>query len=142
VRDTDVHFPTGLNPLWDAGRQGVELVAKDRGQFGDALPGWRQAKAWRRPLKNCERIASHLVYRGGPNKEARVQRAVRDDLAAGRALASKANASLLDPCDQPVEAAPWEALAYFHRMLDKPLDRVERRLWKTGSGGAWMGPRW
>jgi hypothetical protein len=128
VLETDVHFPTDLNLLWDAGRKCVDLIEKYRDQFGYALPGWRKAKEWRRQLKNCERTASHIVYRGGPNKEARVKRAVRDYLAVGRDLCAKVQASLLGLCDQPVEAAHWEALAYFHRMLDKHLDLVRRRL--------------
>ena len=53
-----------------------------RDQFGYALPGWRKAKDWRRQLKACERLASQIVYRGGPNKEARMKRAVRDYLAS------------------------------------------------------------
>jgi len=48
----------------------------------------------------------------------------------GRALSAKVQASLLGLCDQPVDAADWEALAYFHRMLDKHLDLVARRLLK------------
>ena len=63
---------------------------------------------------------------GGPNKEARVKRAVRDYLAVGRALAAKVNTSLLGLCDQPVNAAHWEVLEYFHRMLAKHLDLVKR----------------
>ncbi len=128
VLETDVHFPTDLNRLWDAGRKCVDLVVKYRDQLGYALPGWRKAKAWRRQLKTCERVASQIVYRGGPNKEARVQRAVRDYRAVGRELSTKVQASLLGLCDQPVDAADWEALAYFHAMLDKHLDLVERRL--------------
>ena len=128
VLETDVHFPTDLNLLWDAGRKCVDLIEKYRGHLGYALPGWRKAKAWRRQLKNCERAASHIVYRGGPNKEARVKHAVRDYLAVGRALAAKVNASLLGLCDQPVAAAHWEALEYFHRMLAQHLDLVARRL--------------
>jgi hypothetical protein len=128
VLETDVHFPTDLNLLWDAGRKCVDLIVKYRDQLGYALPGWRKAKAWRRQLKGCERLTSHIVYRGGPNKEARVQRAVRDYLAVGRELAAKVHASLLDLCDQPVDAAHWEALEYFQRMLAKHLDLVERRL--------------
>jgi transposase, IS5 family len=62
-----------VNLLWDAGRKCVDLIEKYRDQFGYALPGWRKIKAWRRQLKNCERLASHIVYRGGPNKEARVK---------------------------------------------------------------------
>jgi transposase, IS5 family len=128
VLETDVHFPTDLNLLWDAGRKCVDLVVKYRDQLGYALPGWRKAKEWRRQLKACERTTSQIVYRGGPNKDARVKRAVRDYLAVGRALSGKVQASLLGLCDQPVDAADWEALAYFERMLDKHLDLVERRL--------------
>ena len=57
-----------------------------------------------------------------------MKHAVRDYLAVGRALAAKVNASLLGLCDQPVAAAHWEALEYFHRMLAKHLDLVARRL--------------
>jgi hypothetical protein len=128
VLETDVHFPTDLNLLWDAGRKCVDLIVKYRDQFGYALPGWRKAKAWRRQLKNLERTASHIVYRGGPNKEARMKRAVRDYLAAGRDLSGKVGESLSRLCDQPVELTHWEGLEYFHRMLDKHLDLVERRL--------------
>jgi len=130
VLETDVHFPTDLNLLWDAGRKCVELIVKYRDQFGYALPGWRKAKEWRRQLKNCERTASHIVYRGGPNKEARMKRAVRDYLAVGGELSVKVRESLSSLCDQPVELSHWEALEYFQRMLDKHLDLVERRLLK------------
>jgi hypothetical protein len=128
VLETDVHFPTDLNLLWDAGRKCVDLIVKYRDQFGYALPGWRKAKDWRRQLKACERIASQVVYRGGPNKEARMKKAVRDYLAVGRDLCVKVRASLSRLCDQPVELAHWEALEYFQRMLAKHLDLVERRL--------------
>ena len=106
----------------------MDLIAKYRAQFGYALAGWRKAKEWRRQLKNCERVASRIVYGGGPNKEARVKRAVRKYLSVGRALAAKVNASLLELCEQPVDEAHWEALEYFHRMVAKHLDLVERRL--------------
>jgi hypothetical protein len=128
VLESDVHFPTDLNLLWDAGRKCVDLIEKYRDQMGYALPGWRKAKEWRRQLKSCERITSHIVYRGGPNKEARVKQAVRDYLTVGHALAAKVQASLLGLCEQPVETAHWEALEYFQRMLDKHLDLVNRRL--------------
>jgi transposase, IS5 family len=130
VLETDVHFPTDLNLLWDAGRKCVDLIEKYRDQFGYALPGWRKAKEWRRQLKNCERTASQTHHRGGPNKEARVKRVVREYLAVGRDLSTKVRESLLGLCEQPVSAAHWEALEYFHRMLDKHLDLVERRLLK------------
>ena len=127
VLETDVHFPTDLNLLWDAGRKCVDLVEKLR-RTGYVLPGWRKAKDWRRQLKNLQCTASQVVYRGGPNKAARVQKSVREYLTVGRALAAKVQASLIGLCDQPVDLAAWEALEYFQRMLDKHLDLVARRL--------------
>jgi hypothetical protein len=128
VLETDVHFPTDLNLLWDAGRKCVDLIQKYRDQFGYALPGWRKAKDWRRRFKSLERLTSKTVYGGGAHKEARVRQAVREYLNAGRDLSAKVSASLLGMCDQAVDAAHWEALGYFHAMLDKHLDLVERRL--------------
>ena len=128
VLETDVHFPTDLNLLWDAGRKCVDLIEKYRDQLGYALPGWRKAKDWRRRLKALERVTSKTVHGGGARKEARVRQAVREYLGAGRDLAAKVSASLLSLCDQGVEATLWERLAYFQAMLDKHLDLVQRRL--------------
>jgi IS5 family transposase len=128
VLETDVHFPTDLNLLWDASRKCVDLIEKYRDQLGYALPGWRKAQDWRRRLKGLERAASQVVYGGGANKEARVRAVVRRYLGVGRELSAKVRASLLSLCAQAVDAADWEALAYFHGMLDKHLDLVGRRL--------------
>jgi hypothetical protein len=59
VLETDVHFPTDLNLLWDAGRKCVDLIEGFRAS-GYTLPGWRKAKAWRRQFKNLQRTASSL----------------------------------------------------------------------------------
>lgn len=130
VLETDVHFPTDLNLLWDAGRKCVDLIEKYRDQFGYRLEGWRKAKDWRRRLKALERITSKTVYGGGSGKEARVKSAVREYLESGREFSAKVSASLLALCDQAVDAAHWTALEYFHAMLGKHLDLVERRLIK------------
>ena len=130
VLETDVHFPTDLNLLWDAGRKCVDLIEKYRDQFGYELSGWRKAKNWRSRLKALERITSKTVYGGGANKEARVGKAVRQYLRAGGDLSAKVSTSLLGLCDQAVETEHWERLSYFHGMLDKHLDLVQRRLLK------------
>jgi len=128
VLETDVHFPTDLNLLGDAGRKCVELVEKYRDRFGYARPGWRKAKDWRRRLKALERLTARAVHGGGAVKERRVRQAVRAYVATGCELSAKVGASLLGLCEQPVEFAHGEALAYFHTMLDKHLGLVERRL--------------
>ena len=127
VLETDVHFPTDLSLLWDAGRKCVDLVEGFRAT-GHAMPGWRKFKAWRRQLKNLQRSTSQIVYRGGPNKEARVKSAVREYLAVGQEISGKVRQSLIELCDLSVCASRWEKLVYFHTMLDKHLDLVQRRL--------------
>ena len=57
-----------------------------------------------------------------------MQAAVRDYLAVGGELSAKVRQSLLGLCDQAVDATRWERLAYFHALLDKHLDLVERRI--------------
>ncbi|MBI5383348.1 MAG: hypothetical protein HZA90_01535 [Verrucomicrobia bacterium] len=69
VLETDVHFPTDLNRLWDAGRQCVDLIESFRDHGGAALPGWRKAKDWRRRLKALERITRQAVYGGARRRK-------------------------------------------------------------------------
>lgn len=133
VLETDVHFPTDLNLLWDSGRKCVDLIEKYRDQLGYELPGWRKAKDWRRRLKSLERQTSKTVYGGGAQKEKRVKAAVREYLRAGRELSAKVQQSLLGLCDQAVDMNDWNALSWFQGMLDKHLDLVERRLLKGES---------
>ena len=128
VLETDVHFPTDLNLLWDAARKCVALVEKFRDQFGYDLPGWRKSRDWHRRLKALERAASKIVFGGGADKDQRVRAVVGDYLAAARDLSAKVRESLLALCEQPLQQEHWEALAYFHGMLDKHLGLVERRL--------------
>lgn len=113
--------------MWDAGRKCLDLVAGLRAS-GHVLPGWRKFKDWRRQLKNLQRTTSRIVYRGGPNKEARVKAAVREYLTVGREIEVKVRRSLLELCDLSVCATRWEKLAYFQTMLAKHLDLVQRRL--------------
>ena len=128
VLETDVHFPTDLNLLLDAGRKCLDLVEKYRDQYGYELPGWRKLDAWRVRFKAAERVASKAAFGGGKDKEKRVRATVGDYVAVGRELASKVTASLLSLCDQPVAAADWDCLAYFEQRLDQQLDQVDRRL--------------
>lgn len=128
VLETDVHFPTDLNLLFDAGRKSLDLIRKYRDQFGYRLPGWRKLKDWRRRFKAAERQASKAVFGGGADKAKRMRAAVGQYVAVGRELGAKVRESLLGLCDQAVDQADWDVLAYFQEMLDKHVDLVDRRL--------------
>jgi hypothetical protein len=128
VLETDVHFPTDLNLLFDAGRKCLDLVEKYQKVFGYTLPGWRKLEDWRRRFKAAERMASKTAFGGGKDKDKRVHSVVSDYLQVGRELSAKVSASLLSLCDQAVDIRDWELLAYFQQMIDKHLDLVDRRL--------------
>lgn len=124
--ETDVHFPTDLNLLRDAGRKCVDLIEKYRADY--ELPGWRKAKDWRRRLKALVRISSQAAFGGGADKAARGVAAVTDYWAVARELSAKVSASLLALCEEPIGVSQWEALDYFRTMLDKHTDLVACRL--------------
>ncbi len=128
VLETDVHFPTDLNLLFDAGRKCLDLIGKYRDEFGYRLEGWRKLEDWRQRFKASERAASKAVFGGGKDKEKRVRAAVENYLQTGRELYAKVTASLLALCDEPVDQAHWDTLAYFEGMLKKQMDLVDRRL--------------
>jgi IS5 family transposase len=128
VLETDVHFPTDLNLLFDAGRKSLDLIEKYRDKLNYDLPGWRKLEDWRVRFKAAERHASKVAFGGGKDKDKRVAEAVGTYVRVGQELCDKITASLLSLCDQPVEQAHWEELAYFQQMLDKHLDLVDRRL--------------
>ena len=75
----------------------------------------RKFKDWRRQLKNLQRRASQIVYRGGPNQEARVKKAVREYFTVGREISAKVRQSLLELCSMATCATRWERLAYSPR---------------------------
>lgn len=126
VLETDVHFPTDLNLLWDAGRKCLDLVEK----LGQSVSGWRKLKAWRRRLKAMERQASKAAFGGGADKERRVHRAVGKYVGVGRDLLQKVERTLAAPPGQTDSLAVGVSLKHFHAMLDKHIELVERRLLK------------
>lgn len=128
VLESDVHFPTDLNLLFDGGRKCLDLVEKYRDQLGYELEGWRKLEDWQRRFKGLERVASKTAFGGGKDKEPRVRKIVGEYLDCARGLSAKVSRSLLALCDQGVVLEEWTTLAYFHEMLDKHIDLVDRRL--------------
>ena len=91
VVETDVHYPTDLNLLWDALRTLIRLIAGLCEQFG--ILGWRQSAYQLRQLKTLYRQVQRLKHSTSqdPEKRAAKQEAVR---AAHRAYLEAAEALL------------------------------------------------
>ena len=67
VLETNVHFPTDLNLLWDAQRKCADLLLPM--VQAARLGGWRKCQDWRRKLKGQMIGLGRLAHGGGPNKE-------------------------------------------------------------------------
>jgi IS5 family transposase len=129
VLETNVHFPTDLNLLWDAQRKCLELAG--RLARGQQLEGWRKAQDWRHKLKGQLRVLTKLSHGGGRNKEQRVRTAAEGYLRASERLEAKVFETMraLRACPLGgVEFAELIQLDYFHTALIKQMDLVERRL--------------
>lgn len=62
VLETNVHFPTDLNLLYDALRKCLDRIEKI--QKVVSLRGWRKIKYLRKVIKSTFRSTSHQVYKG------------------------------------------------------------------------------
>jgi len=129
VLESNVHFPTDLNLLWDASRKSIELLAKlfERVEH----PGWRKAKDWKQQLKSMCRTCSKIQHGGGANKEKRLQKAVKIYLSKAYELEKKIflDVQFLESLPlTTLQAARLIDIDYYHSMLIKHLDLIERRL--------------
>lgn len=128
VLETNVHFPTDLNLLWDAQRKCADLLLPM--VQAARLGGWRKCQEWRRKLKGQMIGLTRLTSGGGPNKEQRKQAAAKAYVGDSYRFEEKVFTTIqaLPVPQDPVEWVRREQLDFFHTMMIKQLDLVERRL--------------
>ncbi|OQZ01680.1 MAG: ISNCY family transposase [Candidatus Brocadia sp. UTAMX2] len=137
VLESDVHFPTDVNLLWDAARKSLDVI-EDAVQEGLLEgKGWRKGKYWRRELKTLMRSSAKALFGGGKHKEETTKERVKRYLGLARGLSEKIEASTLAVYGRVLSInqvavcrVKLERLEYFHRMLKKHIDLVERRVIK------------
>jgi IS5 family transposase len=132
VLETNVHFPTDLNLLWDASRKGIDVMDYCREHYG--LKGWRKSKFWRSGLKSSLRSAGKACVSTSKQKAAAVTARVTEYLRQARELEEKIAQScheLYDPAAFDIKLfALLQGLSYYQEMIRKHIDLVERRLLK------------
>jgi hypothetical protein len=129
VLECNVHHPTDCNLLWDAARKCVELL--DSLHEGLGLGGWRKAKYWKRQVKNSMRSCEKLASSGGANKAQRVKESAMGYVELARRLEEKVRCDiggLKSRALSLTQLASLTRLDFFHEMLVKHIDLVERRL--------------
>ena len=129
VLETNVHYPTDANLLFDAARKSIDLLAP-LGLRHD-VGGWRKHASWKKQIKIARRVFEKAAPGGGANKADRVAATVRIHLDTAAALEEKINATILALRGKELtlaEAVRLQQADYFHTHLIRHMDLVERRV--------------
>lgn len=129
VVESNVHFPTDYNLLWDSARKCIDMVTKLQEKY--SLPGWRKIRNWRKDLKNKMRALGKASSSGGKDKQKRVKETTKAYLTKAKALFEKMekekhNFPKRDTADFVIVAE----LERFMELLQKHIDLLERRIIK------------
>lgn len=132
VLESNVHFPTDLNLLWDSIRKIIAIFVYLSINYN--IKGWRKEKNWRRKLKGVFRVSAQVHKSGGKNKDLRLKAIVSAYLNLSKLLLDKALKSIKElPMNEITDfkfAAKLIELDYYKDMLIKHIDLVERRIIK------------
>lgn len=128
--ESNVHFPTDYNLLWDSARKCIDMVGKFLEKYPE-VQGWRKMSDWYRQLKNSMRAVGKASSSGGKGKEQRLKQAARYYLSKARALQDKLELSKEDlPTGDIMDVLIHLELDRYMDFLDKHIDLLERRLIK------------
>ena len=130
VVESNVHFPTDYNLLWDSGRKCIDVIEKFLNKYNE-ITGWRKLACWYRGLKNAMRVLGQVGKTGGKDKDIRLLKAANDYLDKAHLFLAKLekekqNLPLNDMQDLDLQIQ----LEYYKSMLVKHIDLVERRIIK------------
>jgi len=128
--ETNVHFPTDLNLLWDSLRKCLDMIEKLI-EITE-VKGWRKIKNIRKMLKSLFRATSHQVFKGKDDNAKKQY--VKQYLQQARLLEARVEELIKQP---PVIAGEQEnvlsiivLLEKYKKYVTKFTDQVERRLLK------------
>jgi transposase, IS5 family len=131
VVESNVHFPTDYNLLWDCGRKCIDMVEKILEKYPE-LQGWRKIKNWRKRIKNSSRQIGQISGKGGPNKVVRLKECVGIYVNTATELVNK----LIDflpsiPLRDKTQCWYYKLqLEHYIMLTIKHIDLLERRVIK------------
>ena len=130
VLESEVHFPTDYNLLWDCARKCLDMIDKIEDKQG-ILSGWRKSNSWRKELKSMMRDLGRACKSGGKNKESRTKSAAERYIHKSVLLSSKIKQCLpLLPLSDTIDLVTILLLEHYLTLLNKHIDLVDRRLLK------------
>ena len=128
--ETNIHFPTDLNLLWDSVRKCLDMIEKL--QEMTTLKGWRKIKNLRKKLKSIFRTTSQHVFKG--KDEHQKKQHVKEYLKQARMLEARVAELIKHP---PMVTGSEKkillvimVLEKYKKYVTKFTDQIERRLLK------------
>lgn len=126
VVESNVHFPTDYNLLWDSARKSIDFIEKILKKY-TPIKGWRNLRYWHNQLKNKSReIAQSNNKSQEKRKELVWVYLEKAKLFSQKLKKERANFPLIDDEDLILQIS----LEYYEQMLDKHIDLLERRVIK------------
>jgi transposase, IS5 family len=130
VVESNVHFPTDYNLLWDCARKCLDTITKFIDKH-ESQPGWRKVSNWRYELKGLMRELGRASSSGGKNKQERIISSAQKYLEKSKALNKKIKAELPSFALNDIEdLALVISIEHYMGLLEKHIDLVERRVIK------------
>ncbi len=139
VLETDVHYPTDINLLWDAMRKVILLIMVLCDQLG--LPGWRKSNYLIKKVKKLFRKAQQMKLSNSKNEKKKAKKeqliiaAHLAYLDLASALVEKAKETLLgvsSSSDIVLDLKIKEILRYIVH-AERQIDQIRRRVVKGES---------
>lgn len=130
VIESNVHFPTDYNLLWDCARKCLNTVSKFLDKY-ENIKGWRKIANWSSEIKGLMRELGKASSSGGKGKENRMETAAKNYLKKSRVLLSKLENELPGfPHNDMDDISLIITLEHFMQLMKKHIDLVDLRILK------------
>ena len=130
VVESNVHFPTDYNLLWDCMRKCLDMIGKLECRHPQ-MKGWRKKKSWYKELKSLMRLLGRVSSGGGKQKEERQQKITRNYLSKSNLLLIKLKKELPSlPIENEIDLAIIISLEDYIKLAQKHINLIERRIIK------------
>lgn len=127
VVESNVHFPTDYNLLWDCARKCLDVVDRFLTKYKH-IKGWRKIANWCCETKGLMRELGKASSSGGKNKEQRVKLAAMSYLTKTKTLINKLEKEIpLLPMADITDLSNHLVLERFAELMKKHIDLLERR---------------
>jgi hypothetical protein len=130
VVESNVHFPTDYNLLWDCARKCLDTVSKFLEKY-ENIHGWRKIGNWAHDMKGLMRELGKANSSGGKNKQERIVSVAKRYLSKANALMGKLEEGLPGlPQHDDEDILLVIVLEHFMVLLKKHISLVDRRILK------------